>query len=407
MSIPPRSRLYHMAPIGVGTGFVESASGYSSRLALSHNITLAVLFGYEIAPLLNKNHLRNSEARSNKNALLSNSFRRLAPAVDGHGITAETYTASLQKLTMRNDLRFLTMLPWKEVISHRHLLRQKRVWCPACYCEWRNNRATIYEPLFWSLEIVTVCIRHRQRLRSRCHHCKQELLPLASRSYPGYCPMCHAWLGGPAQSGFTPKEFMISGHEFEWQSWVYEQTCKLLAVAPTLTMSPPRLVLSDSISRCIRASLFKTESTFARSCGMSQSSVNDLCRGASVPQLSTLMRISFATRVTAIDIVLGRGVDPTDVQISSSLDNEQSQLTKDITPIQHWSTSKARKVRHLFEGLLKANPPLPMVEISKRLKHPRSTLLSRFPDLCQKAVIRYKTHVENCRREFWIWVGEN
>src|SRR5947209_1903591 len=186
VAIPPRSRLYHLAPAGIGTGLVESATGYSSRLAVAHNVTLAVLFGYEIAPLLNKNHLRNSEARSNKNAVLSNSFRTLAPAVDGHGIIAETYTASLQKLTMRKDIRFLTMLPWKEVISHRQLIRPQKAWCPACYSQWRRKGTDVYEPLAWSLNVITTCVRHRRRLRSRCDRCGHEPRPLGSRSRPGY-----------------------------------------------------------------------------------------------------------------------------------------------------------------------------------------------------------------------------
>lgn len=380
---------------------MESATGYSSRLAVAHNVTLAALFGYEIAPLLDKNHLRNSEARSNTNAVLSNSFRTLAPAVDGHGVTAETYIASLQKLTMRDDLRFLTMLPWKEVISHRHLVRPKRAWCAPCYNEWYRNGATVYEPLAWSLAALTVCIRHRQRLQSRCHRCKQELRFLASRSHPGYCAMCHAWLGEPAQTGFSPKALPTTDDEFEWQSWVYEQTCNLLATAPTLTTSPRRLVLADSISRCIRASIFKTELTFARNCGLSQSSVNDLCRGASVPQLSTLMRVSFFARIPIVDIVLGRVRDTVDALIPSSLNTGQLQVAKAIRPARPWNTNKVRKVRLSFEGLLRVTHPLSMVEIRKRLNHPASTLLSRFPGLCRKAVIRYRTHMENFRRGFW------
>lgn len=30
--IPPRSRLYHLEPVGVGTPYVESLTGYMARL---------------------------------------------------------------------------------------------------------------------------------------------------------------------------------------------------------------------------------------------------------------------------------------------------------------------------------------------------------------------------------------
>ena len=134
--------------------------------------------------------------------------------------------------------------------------------------------------------------------------------------------------------------------------------------------------------------------------------MNDLCRGASVPQLSTLMRVSFFTKVPIVDIVLGRTCDTADALILSSVKNGKLQIAKATRPTRPWSTGKVRKVRRLFEGLLRVNPPLPMVEIRKRLNHPASTLLSRFPDLCQQAVVRYKEHIENCRREFWQCVRD-
>ncbi len=395
IAIPLRSRFYHLAPLGMDTGLVESATGYSSRLALTHNVTLAVLFGYEIAPLLDKNHLRNSEARSNKNAVLANSFRTLAPAINGHGIVAQTYIASLQKLTMRNDLSFLTMLPWKEVISHRHLIRPKKAWCPACYDEWRGNDCDVYEPLVWSLAVVTMCIRHHRLLRSLCHSCERELSPLSSRSIPGYCTTCHAWLGESAEEAFTLKE--VSANELEWQSWVNEQTYKLLATVSTLTIPLKKSTLAESISRCIRASEYRTEIAFARACGLSQSTVNDLCRGASAPQLSTLLKISFIGGVSTLDLILGRVVEAV---------AEMAQAEKTVIPIQHSTTSSPRNVKRSFKRLLKASPPLPMAEIEKRLNIPRSILLSRFADLCREVAANYRVHTERCRQEFWEAVRE-
>jgi hypothetical protein len=403
VTIPPRSWLYHMAPIGIGTGLVESATGYSSRLALAHNVTLAVLFGYEIAPLLNKNYLRNSEARSNKNAVLSNSFRSLTPAVDGHGIIAGTYITSLQKLTMRDDLHFLTMLPWKGVISHRHLTRPKRAWCPACYYEWRANGTAVYEPLAWSLAVVTVCSRHRQPLWSRCHFCQRELHHLASRSRPGYCAMCHAWLGEPAEKRSLPEE--MTANELEWQSWVNEQTHKLLSTARTLTQLPRRSTMAESISRCIRASEFKTELAFAWACGLSQSAVNDLCRGACVPQLSTLLKISLVAKVSIVDLILGRTFEAEVETIPHRPGNNRLPKAKVATKVtalmRHRMASRPKNVARSFKRILQARPPMPMVEIEKRLDTNRRILSSRFPDLYREAAIRYRAHTEKCRQEFW------
>ena len=42
-SIPPRSYLYRVAPMGVGSANVESLTSYLARLAAAHDISPAVL----------------------------------------------------------------------------------------------------------------------------------------------------------------------------------------------------------------------------------------------------------------------------------------------------------------------------------------------------------------------------
>jgi len=45
--IPERSRLYSLCPIGMGTSQVESLTGYVSRLAEAHVLTVGNLVGRE------------------------------------------------------------------------------------------------------------------------------------------------------------------------------------------------------------------------------------------------------------------------------------------------------------------------------------------------------------------------
>ena len=48
-----RSRLYSVAPVGIGTVFVESLSGYVERLAVAHAVSVGSLAGKEISSLVN------------------------------------------------------------------------------------------------------------------------------------------------------------------------------------------------------------------------------------------------------------------------------------------------------------------------------------------------------------------
>ena len=49
--IPPRSRLYRLESIGIGTPYVESLTSYITRLAEVHCVSLKALIMWEIFPL--------------------------------------------------------------------------------------------------------------------------------------------------------------------------------------------------------------------------------------------------------------------------------------------------------------------------------------------------------------------
>jgi TniQ len=54
VSIPSRSRLYPLEPVGIGTPVVESLTGYVSRLAEAHCVTPKVLISRELVSFIPK-----------------------------------------------------------------------------------------------------------------------------------------------------------------------------------------------------------------------------------------------------------------------------------------------------------------------------------------------------------------
>ncbi len=109
---------------------------------------------------------------------------------------ARHWVAVMQSLTLRDSLRFLTMLTWSEVTAVSNLVHQRKAWCPACYNEWRQAHQVVYEPLLWTLKSVRICPRHRQQLVTVCPHCRTALPFLSQVAHPGYCTRCAGWLGG-------------------------------------------------------------------------------------------------------------------------------------------------------------------------------------------------------------------
>src|SRR5271165_6283569 len=53
-ALPKRSRLYALKPLGIGTPFVESLSGYVARLADAHAVSVGDLAGRELSALTSR-----------------------------------------------------------------------------------------------------------------------------------------------------------------------------------------------------------------------------------------------------------------------------------------------------------------------------------------------------------------
>lgn len=444
--LPTRSPLFSLEPIGVGTGFVESLTSYSARLAAAHNVTHACLFGHEVSPLIDRKYLRNSETKLDRGAILAASFRTLARAVNGTGVTARDYISSLEKLTGRTNLCCLTLVTWTNVIPHRNLLKSTKAWCPSCYEEF-NEGNHVFEPLLWSLSTINTCVKHRLRLRSRCQRCDRTIPHLDSHSRPGFCSKCNGWLGqSPLEHDITAED--IKDEELEWQRWATEQLCMLLSSTPSIDDLPEKEAVTKSIIFCIKSVASMTESCFARAIGVPQPTVNDWQRQGKIPELEKLLRIARFTQLPLLNMLLGTtSPQPPSNKIASSISGLQksnnspspykrrtridietlraaleSALTAETTPSPQevtrsltcsWTmlakhfpveykklSEKFRQRRkaqwskvevELEEALLR-DPPQPIRTIANVLNRSHTSLYRYFPDLCRRIAQRYELY---------------
>ena len=128
---PPRSKLYCLAPEGIGTPWIECLTSYVNRLAWMYRVGPRVLVALEIVPHLNGSyHFRSSLS------LIGAFCRSEAVSVNGAGGFAVDWSDTLERLTMRTDLRNLTLCSWAGDIPSQGLLRTVPSWCPVCYHEW-------------------------------------------------------------------------------------------------------------------------------------------------------------------------------------------------------------------------------------------------------------------------------
>jgi hypothetical protein len=226
-AILPRSRLYHLEPIGVGTAYTESLSSYLCRLAQEHRVTSQKLIMGEIAPHMMGQNYEFSLIKKNVSTLFSNSDAK--PAINGMRTKTQSLVQGLKELTQRKDLKFLSLLTWKGVINERELFRQYRAWCPQCNEQWRQEREVIYEPLLWSFKEVDICLHHNCLLVDECPHCSSRLPVIANSLQLGFCSRCKGWLGSQQDE----KQY-FKNDELEWNQYKVRSIGDLIAVAPKL-----------------------------------------------------------------------------------------------------------------------------------------------------------------------------
>ncbi len=264
---------------------MESLTGYVARLAEAHCLLTATLVRQEIIPVCGKSYFAIPGRLHN--------FWKSTQSLNGTLAWAEAWVQTLEALTLRNDLRFLTLLTWTEVLPSRNLLRPTRAWCPVCYEEWRRAEQVVYEPLLWTLEVVEACPRHHRRLQTRCPYkdCQKVLPLLDEKARPGYCSHCGRWLGIPQGMPLQGDQDLEEA-DWEWQTWVTHAVGELLAAAPSLSSPPQGDQLTATISACVEQAAAGNASNLARLLRQPSSTVRQWRRGQ-VPRLRTMLQICY------------------------------------------------------------------------------------------------------------------
>lgn len=378
--IPPRSRLYCLEPIGVGTPYVESLTSFITRLAEAHSVRTRRLVVHELLPLLGRAHL-SKLVNSSLTTFWSNTR-----SLNGIRTLANDWVQALETLTLRSDLRFLTLLTWADVLPSKNLQRPTLAWCPNCYQEWRQAKQVVYAPLLWTLRAIEICPRHRRRLQTQCPHldCQRSQHLLGSRSRLGYCQYCERWLGVTPDPGEIEDQ-ALDESEIEWQRWVTNAIGELLAIAPSLSTLPPRERVAVAVSACVEQASNGKQAVFAREIGISLSPVYNWLNRKSIPQLDFLLRICYYCGISPLQFLTGDiVVDPS--RINAPMWDEPSRVAKRTR-----KPFDADGVQWALEAALESDehPPPPMREFARRLGYSHSQLHQRFPELCRQISARY------------------
>ena len=374
--LPPRSLLYGVEPIGVGTAFVESLSGYVARLAEAHSVSVGDLVGLVLSDVPNlKGALLPPAAKTGGRG--GHGFRVCSYTVNGVTERAITWVHALEAATGRRDLQYLTLLPFRHALPD-HLFRRHRTWCSLCYEHWRLNRQTVYEPLLWAIKTSSHCLVHQQPLRHDCAHCGRLLNPLGVFARPGYCERCGSWLGSPHPEWNKPQP------ADEEQTWSCTQIGSLLAMLPSIDPVAAR----ESLRRTLTAYLEEVAGgnilAFTEYTRCPNPGLHSWIAGAAAPRIENLLRIARHLNVPLASFFAPAG--PTSADIAAA-----RQAASACSKHRLSSSRRRSEIRRALLAALDAAVPSTVIGVARTLGY--TTTDSFYRDaraLCYRVTARYR-----------------
>ncbi|MBK9121529.1 MAG: TniQ family protein [Chloroflexi bacterium] len=260
------SVLYPLAPLGVGTPFVESLTSYLKRLAQAHHLKVVDLVTFC--------------GTQRETDILPSTLQKLS-RIDGITESGAIWSALLRDLTCQNSIACLSMNYWRLLLNPYQLLRQCHAWCPLCFTDALQDQTPLYEPLAWRLQAVEVCIHHGSPLVEQCPTCGKSFTALSNVAVVGCCPKCEGWLGKPAGQ---PSLYETDACKRA------EAVGKLLSLAPGT--SPDQCSGMGHVLPLLRQQQQTTHTHFARVMQTTPSGLSMLLTEARLPNLAVFSRLA-------------------------------------------------------------------------------------------------------------------
>ena len=377
--LPARSELYSLEPIGVGTAFVESLSGYVARLAEVHSLRVGDLVGRLLSRVRNP-HGAIITPSAIAFRVGGHGFRACSNAVNGTSDRVMRWVHALESATSRRDLQWLTLLPFRNVLPG-HLFRRRRAWCAVCFDRWRATGQTVYEPLLWAIAAASYCAIHARPLDDTCHHCAGTLSPLGVFSRPGYCQRCNAWLGMPEADCHRsqPSATNING-----EIWSTRQVGDILAMLPHLGAVDARESLRLNLVAYLVQVADGNVLAMSEHIQCPPAILQDWLSGKRVPRLESLLRTCRSLDVPVASLFTDLGRTPMNVSAARGA----------ITRAGGRGVSPSRRASEIQQALLVAlreDEPRSLSQVARKLGYTNTERLYQADrKLCHDIASRYR-----------------
>lgn len=355
--IPPRSKLFRLAPMGLGTTHRECLGSYLMRLADAHCMapqTLAreVLFPDKVSTPGHELPARNFD----------DAWRQ--PYFNGTGATWTEWVTRLEAATSQGGLGDLTLGFLRGLASMRGLVCASPRWCPACFRE-----GVPYARLMWSFQDVTCCPVHQVRLVGECGCGSADVRARGTvKSLPGICLNCARDLGQAVPSDAPPPTHM----EIRRARMIADLLEGDLAMGRLVPNRGIADFLSDSITRHFEGNM----AWLGHRIGVNKSSMHGWVHGTHTPEFGQIITIAEAHGCSIEDVLCGRSeAMATSPYVPKSLRAGKAQARR--RGKLDWDA-----IAPELEAMLQQDPPIHMAEVGERMGVSVGRLRQKHPAIC-------------------------
>lgn len=369
IDLPPRSVLYRLQPVGLGTGSRESLVSYSERLLSAHRIPR---YDLKYLPGVGATHEMDLNDRLN-----------WAPGFLAGGVTTLRWVSLLEELTTYKGLEALTFLPIAKLVNTQQLVARQRRWCPECMAE-ATAAGVPYGQLLWHLACVNACPVHKLTLEHSCR-CGESRTKLRMAAMPGHCARC----GDPLAETLRRRTAtaydvnvariaasLLGDSKWDDGGWDADDNHSrtFLRAAADLHFD----------GKCAR---------LARALGVAKSSLHGWMSGRNKPSLAWLISVAHYFSCGVADILRGRRT------ISSSIGgtpmHKRRRRRPKVTP------EERVLIAEQLATILASDIAEPLTKVSERLDVGPEYLRRHFSAECALIVKRYRAERSAGKRDKW------
>ncbi len=373
--MPQRSRLFHLPPIGVGTPFQEALSSYMVRLARAHSVSPLILCNRELLPITDIKVGRTVNSFVMGDAKTLNGLNKYATeAVRG-----------FQQLTLREDLKYCTLLPWQGVLGNvaTLLLSPHPRWCPVCFIEWRSKGIDPYWPLLWFTSPATQCPEHGKLLEEQCPHCNKHQPFIPRHFHVDHCSHCGHSLGFLSKKINSRVEFPGKSHS----RFASESIAEIIASAPQASAFATHERLIQRLKELVDLLGNGNAAEMHRRLGLREKAVTSWCRDGEHPTINSLLTICYRLNITPTRLLRDELPNPLELRLES-FPKPKLDYRKKLTK------REKERIQSFLESVLNnLDESPPMVEVAERLGYPKTFLRYWWQKECVGISAKHKAFV--------------